>query len=206
MPQLFSRLRPVFLFLILVVAGGCAKVYHKIEPASIPLARSEINQYGLEMSHYYDLLALRGNKRLAKKERRKDIKLLVVSITNHNDFSINVRRELEFVVDGNPIVLLPQQELYQSLKQRGLFYLLYAFVILPVDISSSNRVIIPIGLPFAAYNVAVALRANNRLLEELTIYDIQNRILAAGETITGIIGIQSEGVPYLDVRLKQFTD
>ena len=187
-------------------SGGCAKVYHKIEPTRIPLARSEVNEYGLEMSHYYDLLALRGNKRLAKKERRKDIKLLVVSLTNHNDFSINVRKELEFIADGQPIETLPQQELYHSLKQRGLFYLLYAFVILPVDINSGNRVIIPLGVPFAAYNVAVALRANNRLLEELTIYDIQNRILAAGETITGIIGIQSEGVPYLEVRLKQFTD
>ena len=149
--------------LILLSMASCAKRYRTINPTTLDFHERSMPNYNLDFDYKYDLLALNGNRRLSKKERRKKFNLVAIKITNNNNFSINVRNEIQFMAQNMPIEVMPTQLLYNKLKQRSLLYALYAFVVFPVQTypvnSSPRTILIPVGLPFAFWNVGVAIKA-----------------------------------------------
>ena len=196
--------RKLIFFLILIQPVSCAKRYHPVQPQNRGFENIQYND-GIGLSYVYNLLALNDNKKYAKKERRKDIRLIAIKITNHNDFSINVRRDLQFYTYNTPIMPLEAQSTYNALKQTAFLYVLYGFIIIPTqtyNAGNPSNIWIPVGLPFAAWNMGLAFSANNKFRTELEIFNIQNRIIPPGESAVGLIGITDEDFPDLKVRLK----
>lgn len=208
--SLFHKTKQLISGFILVgmvmTVSSCAKKYRAINPTRIDFHERSYPTYRLDFDYKYDMLKLHGNRRLSKKESRKKFHLVAIKITNNNDFSLNVRNDLQLLAYDQPIDLMPTQLLYNKLKQRSLLYALYAFVVFPVTTypvaSTPRTILIPIGLPFAIWNFAVAIKANQNLSMELELFNIQNRILLPGESVIGLIGIQDKEAPALGISLK----
>jgi hypothetical protein len=191
---------------LMMMVSSCAKKYRAINPTRIDFYERSYPTYQLDFDYKYDMLKLNGNRKLSKKESRKNFRLVAIKITNNNDFSLNVRNDIQFMAYGQPMQLMPTQLLYNKLKQRSLFYALYAFILIPLETyptaSTPRTILIPVGLPFAIWNVGVSIKANQNLSMELELFNIQNRILLPGESIIGLIGIQDKEAPALSIGLK----
>ena len=190
---------------MLLQMGSCAKKYYPLTPQNLGYPAGNKTS-GIEVGYLYNLLSLKGNKKYAKKEQRKDLRLVAVKVTNHFDQSISIRRDVQFMANGNPIELVEPQISYNSLKQRAVLYVLYAFIFFRVPNYNSNGTqssfIVPIGLPFAAYNLAVGLGANKKFLMDLEMFNLNSKIIMPGESAIGLISINNVGYPTLTARLR----
>lgn len=199
---MFNKMIVAFL---LIFSMSCAKKYYPLEPQSLGFRAGDTIS-GIEVGYEYNLLGQKGNRRYSKKEQKKDIRLVAVKIINHFDQSINIRRDVQFMANGNPVTLLDPQIAYNRLKQRPIFYILYAFVFFRVPTYNSNGTqgsfIVPIGLPFAAYNLAVGFGANKKFLMDMEMFNVNNKIISPGESFVGLISFYSPAYPKLTARLK----
>ena len=98
--QLISRF---ILVGLVITVSSCAKKYRAINPTRIDFHERSYPTYQLDFDYKYDMLKLHGNRRLSKKETRKNFRLVAIKIINNNDFSINVRNELQFMAYDQPI-------------------------------------------------------------------------------------------------------
>lgn len=198
-------LKKIVVCILLLQLVSCAKKYHPLSLQTMGYPGGT-NVSGIEVGYLYNVLSLKGNRRYAKKERRKDIRLVAVKITNHFDHSINVRRDIQFMANGNPVELIEPQIVYNKLKQRAALYVLYAFAFFRVPVNNSNgtqsKIVVPIGLPFAAYNMAVGFGANKKFLMDLEMFNLNSKIVMPGESAIGLISVYNPGYPTLSARLK----
>ena len=196
-----SMLRTLLAGLLIIQLVSCAKRYHPLQPQNLNYQNIQYTD-GIGLSYIYNTLTLDENKKYYKKAKRKDIRLVAVKITNRYDFSVNVRRDLQFFAYNMPIEPLEAQITYNALKQRALLYGLYGFIFIPVNTYNSGKIWIPLGLPFAIWNIGIATGANNKFRTELEVFNIRNKILQPGASAVGLIAIKDDDYPELSVRLK----
>ena len=199
---MFNKMIVAFL---LIFSMSCAKKYYPLEPQSLGFRVGDTSS-DIEVGYEYNLLGQKGNRKYFKKEQRKNIRLVAVKITNHFDHSINIRRDVQFLVNGYTITLLDPQIAYNKLKQRPILYILYAFVFFRVPTYNNNGTqgsfIVPLGLPFAAYNMAVGFGANKKFLMDMEMFNLNNKIISPGESFVGLLSFYYAGYPNLTDRLK----
>ena len=189
-----------------IILSGCASTYKPINPSTLNYNAHDL-QDGIALSYKYDVLRERGNRKYAKKEAKKGVKLIAVKITNNTDSVINVGRDIAFYSGKNQLFLMEPMVVQESIKQNVLAYLPYAlltFVNLSVTNGSSTE-IYPIGLalgPAATIsNMVIAGTANKNLLDELYDYNILSRDIQKGESVYGIIGVRDIGFSPISVRM-----
>lgn len=189
-----------------IILSGCASTYKPINPSTLNYNAHDL-QDGIALSYKYDVLRERGNRKYAKKEAKKGVKLIAVKITNNTDSVINVGRDIAFYSGKNQLFLMEPMVVQESIKQNVLAYLPYAlltFVNLSVTNGSSTE-FYPIGLalgPAATIsNMVIAGTANKKLLDELYDYNILSRDIQKGESVYGIIGVRDIGFSPISVRM-----
>lgn len=191
-----------------ILSGGCAAHYSSINPPSLTYAAHDL-QDGVKLSYKYDVLRESGNKKYARKEYRRGIKLIAIEITNLTDTTINVERDIRFYSGGEPIIPLRPNMIHRLIGQSVLSYLPYILLTsiklnVTMDNSSATTDVYPIGYVLGPGvtigNMVRAAAANRRFRYELNTYDILNTSIPKGETVYGLIGVR--GVGYNPISIK----
>lgn len=179
---------------VLLFFSSCAAGYEAINPSKINYESSTENQ-DIEFSYRYDVLNERGNRKYAKKENLKEIKLVAVKIVNNSSESFLCGDDYFVRANGIKIKVLEPDVSFQYLRQISAGYLFY-ILLTPLQFYSGPSSI-PIGLVLGPVvtigNFGSALSANNRFKEELQKNYVYDQVIEPGDTIYGIIGITKKG-------------
>ena len=197
------------LSIIIVLAGltslfSCASSYHSVRPESIRY-NEPMESNLLDFGYMYNVLSHNGNKKYAKKEIKKGINLVAIRLTNNTGRDLSLRDDIQFIAGGHGVFPIDKEIIRKELKQGVPIYLLYSLIVVQTyrctnfncDISTY-----PVGVFISGLNMIIAGSANKKFSEELAHYDIMDRVLAPGETMYGLIGLQDMGYAPLTVKLK----
>ncbi len=188
---------------------SCASGYKMINPESINyISNNTLNDVTLE--YKYDLL----DKKYAKKELKKGIKLLAVKITNNSDRDLTFGKDIKLTYEnGNEIFVIENEKVFKTLKQSPASYLWY-LLLSPVNLYTSKSTngtqedtsSIPIGLilgpGLAGGNMIAAGSANKKFNTEMLKYNINGTIINKGKTVYGLIGIRTNSFDAIKLKLE----
>lgn len=200
------RLLTLFVLIGMFFLCGCAASYKPIQPERLVYSTTQ-NDENVKFAYRYEVLSFKGNKKSAKKEQKKSIRVVALKIENSGSKTLKLGENLSLYSGDNNIYPMNPETVFKSLRQTVPVYLLYALVTLSiVDCNSitgdCNGTIIPIGIPIAVGNMLVAGSANKNFLDELTGYNILNKEIAPGETAYALIGIPDTGFQPLRLEVK----
>lgn len=147
----------------------------------------------------------------ARREMKKNLSLVALKIVNNSDTAININ-DLKFTCGALlPIQQMEVKDYFNAVKQKPALYWLYSLgaVVYPkpavyrdpvTDIqypkpnnpkkfikNGKQFIPIPIGLPIAAANYAIAYRSNKKMLLDFQLLNLTNRIVQPHDTIQGIL-------------------
>lgn len=188
--------------LLLVIVFGlesCASGYRNIQPTGLRYGFKSMSD-DVVLEYKYDLL----NKKYAKKEIKKGVKLIAIKIVNNSEQDLVFGKDIHLAYEnGTPIYQLTDQQTFKLLKQSPASHLLY-LLLTPVNLyttqTNSNGFgqetnSIPIGLVMgpglAAGNMITAGSANKKFKTDLMENNLNNRTIISGQTAYGLIGIKS---------------
>ncbi|MDD3078664.1 MAG: hypothetical protein PHH37_06135 [Paludibacter sp.] len=187
----------------ILLLSSCAQSYYALSPEKTTyIASNNLNDINL---HYrYDILNESGNRKLSKKEKKQNIKIVAVKIINNTDHIINIGNNAAFFSGNTLIYPMDAISIRNNIKQSVPSYLWY-LLLSPLTFSFNGSDPAPIGLllgpGIAGGNMLVAGTANKSFYNELTKYDILNRDIQVGETVYGIVGFRDLDYVPLSIRL-----
>jgi len=199
------------LFIAITLVTNCASGYKMIAPKTLNyISASETEQVKIE--YKYDLL----DKKYAKKEVKKGVKVVATKITNHSGKDLVFGKDAKLVYENGTEVTIVENELvFKTLKQGTASYLFY-LLLTPINLytyktSSNGGTVatnsIPIGVVLgpglAGGNMIAAGSANKKFKEEMLEYNINGTILKEGETTYGLIGIKANTPESLKLKIEK---
>jgi len=188
---------------------NCASGYQIINPKDINYV-SKHEAKNIKFEYKYELL----DKKYAKKEIKKGIKLVAIKITNNSEEDLIFGKDLTLTFENDSeINIMNNDNVFKSLKQSSASYLFY-LLLTPLNLYttnvSSNGIetnSFPIGLfigpGLAGGNLIAAASANKKFKEELLDYNINGTIIKKGETKHGLIGFKTNSFEALKLKFKQ---
>jgi hypothetical protein len=200
------RVQAVLLAFI-VLFGSCATTYKPVYPSRVNYTTNNL-EGGIAFSYKYDVLRENGNKKYAKKEVSKGLKIVAVRISNFTDRTINVSNDLTFYLGNTPIIPVDPLLAKNTLRQIVPSYLPYLLLtLLRLDVTAGSSFnSYPIGLVLGPGltigNMAVAASANKNFQTELNDQSLFNKDIPKGETVYGLIGIRDVGYSPISLKLK----
>jgi len=190
---------------ITILMGSCASSYKSVQPHRMNYnSKSVSNDVILE--YRYDLL----EKKYAKKENKKGVRLVAVKITNNSEKELTIGQDLKFAYDGgSKAYVMDTDRAFKSLKQSPATYLFY-LLLAPVNLyttkvngSSVETKSFPIGLVvgpgLAIGNMAAAGSANNKLKQQLYGLNVMGMPVAPGQTVSGLVCLKSSSYNSLNL-------
>lgn len=194
------------LFCVTVILSGCAGTYRPVRVNN--LANSSVTEdQGIAMQYKYDVLREAGNKKYAKKELKKNIRLVAVELTNNSDRPVNFKEDIEIYSGNRMIIPLEPAYAKKELKQIAPLYLLWSLLWVTInkcdDQGDCSSTPIPVGAAIGVINTAIAAGANKNLGEELIRYNLLDKVIEPGQTVSGIISIAIESGQPLELRIKE---
>jgi hypothetical protein len=148
---------------------------------------------------------------IAKKEQKKNVSLMAFKIVNKTELPININ-DLQFSCGAAvPIMPVRIEEYYNTVKQKAELYWLYSagFAVYPKPavykdpatliqynkpdnprkfIKKGKQYIpLPFGLPIAAANYGIAYKANKKMLHDIQMLDLTNKVIQPNDSIQGIL-------------------
>jgi len=196
--------------LTIALLSGCASVYKPIYPPRINYTSHDLND-GISLSYKYDVLREKGNRKYARKEEMRNVKVISLKITNNTDSVIGIGKDVSFYSGYKQVFPMEPIVLKKSIKQNAPSYLLYLLLTpLKLSVTTNTNTMDPsietysigyvLGPALALGNLAVAGSANTNLEQELYDYNILNRDINPKETVYGIIGIKGSQYDRLSIR------
>lgn len=194
---------------IVFLLASCASSYKKIDPKSLSYI-SKSSDGNVTLEYKYDLLV----NKYKKKETKNNVKLVAVKITNNSETEYTFGNNLNLSYEnGNSVLLLDTNQTFNIIRQKPASYLWY-LLLLPVQFYSGTTTnaygqtqatnSFPIGLilgpGIAGGNMIAAANANGNLKKDLAEYNIIGKTIKRGETIYGLVSIQSGS--YESLKLK----
>lgn len=196
--------------ILILLVSSCARPYRKINMSAVPFNefRSDQNiSYSIRQGVLYNM----RNFFFARREMKKNLSLVALKIVNNSDTAININ-DLKFTCGALlPIQQMEVKDYFNAVKQKPALYWLYSLgaVVYPkpavyrdpvTDIqypkpnnpkkfikNGKQFIPIPIGLPIAAANYAIAYRSNKKMLLDFQLLNLTNRIVQPHDTIQGIL-------------------
>ncbi len=190
--------------------SSCASGYKMIEPENINyISSNETNN--VVFQYKYDLL----DNKYAKKELKKEVKLVAIKITNNSGKDIMFGKEAKLTYEnGQEIYVMDKDKVYKLLKQSPASYLWY-LLLTPVNLytskpspngyqqeTSSTPIGLILGPGLAGGNMIAASSANNKFKEELFEYNMIGTVIKNGETKYGLIGIETDSFDSLKLKIE----
>lgn len=183
------RLHHIVIFVLIILIGSCARPYRKINMSAIPFKEVRDDNtisYAIKQGVMYNM----KNYHYARKEQKKNISLVALKIINKSDLPVNIN-DMQFTCGATiPITPVKIDEYYNSLKQKAGLYWLYSagVVVYPRPPKGSKKFIpLPFGLPIAAANFGIAKKANKKMLNDIQLLDLTNKVIQPHDSIQGIL-------------------
>ena len=201
-----ARFVHLLLIIFCIFASSCASSYKTINPSSIDFPQSEKDAI---FSYKYNVLKESRNRKLAKKEDKRHMRIIAVKIVNTTDQTLLYGANYKIFSMNREIRLLDPETAAVVVKQRVPTYLLYLlFTPIRMTVTTPDRVsVTPIGLvlgpALAGRNMAVAASSNKRFRKELIASSIIERPIPPGETFYGLIAIQDNQFMPLTLNLAK---
>jgi hypothetical protein len=186
--------------------SSCASTYKSLRPTSSYFGNEEeVN--GVKFSYKQGILAETRNKKYAKREVSKAVKVVSVKIVNNSNKNLIIGQNAKFYTGNSELRLIEPGTIHQQLKQGVPIYLLY-LLLSPIQLTTGSSTInnngtissgntTPIGLIIGPGvtigNMAVAGSANQNFLRELNEFNLINKTIAPGQTVFGLIGVNDIG-------------
>jgi len=199
-------IKTLFLCIAICTLTSCASAYKMINPESINYVSTNTTE-NVKLEYKYDLL----NKKYAKKETKKGVKVVALKITNNSEEDLMFGRDLKITYENNTEVLvLENDQVFKTLKQSTASYLFY-LLLTPMNLytsssSTGEQNSAPIGLVIgpglAGGNMIVASSANKKLKTEILNYNINGTVIKKGETKHGLIGIETNSFDSLKLKVE----
>lgn len=193
------------LFIAISTLTNCASGYKMIEPKSINyVSTNETDNVKLE--YKYDLL----DKKYAKKEVKKEVKLVAIKITNNSEKDLMFGRDAKLTYEnGTEIFVMENEKVFKTLKQSPASYLWY-LLLTPMNLyttengeqTSSTPIGLAVGPGLAGGNMIAAGSANKKFKTEMLEYNINGTLIKKGETKYGLIGIKSDSFDALKLKIE----
>lgn len=200
-----NLLKTIFLGIAIISLTSCATGYKATDPATtLYYQMNETKEATL--SYKYDIL----KSKYSRKEDRKDIHLIAAKITNTSDRDLVVGKDVFFASENGEIkTILEPEYVYKKLKQlpgTHFFYLLLTPVNLYVHNGPNSTTTIPIGYAIgpglSLGNFLKAKKANNKFKENINEYFIEGATIKAGETVSGLVGLETTPREPLTIVVK----
>ncbi|WP_020531676.1 hypothetical protein [Flexithrix dorotheae] len=188
-------------FQIILILSSCASGYTTINPANI-YYQSSSDHGSVSFAYKYEVLNERGNKKYAKKEVKKGIKLVAIKVENHSNEDLVFGKDYVVYSGDRPVNLLESSFIHSQLKQGVPIYLLY-LLLTPMQFTSneeSTHIGLVIGPGITLGNMIGAGTANANFKKELENNLLNNREIKSGETVYGLIGIVDNGYNQLTLK------
>lgn len=207
-------IRISLLLVFTMLLYSCASGYKKIDPKTVYYA-SKSMESNILLEYKYDLL----DKKYKKKETRNDIKLIAVKITNNTEKDIIFGNDFKLTYEnGTELNVIETEKLFKTIKQSPASYLWY-LLLSPIQLYSGTTTTyngsytetkpansFPIGLivgpGLAAGNMINASSANKKFKDELIEFDINGKTIKKGETVYGLIGLNSNSYDSIKVKAQ----
>ncbi len=200
------------LLVFVLLLNSCASRYRKINPQTINYLSKNADG-NILLEYKYDLL----EKKYKKNETKNNIKLVAVKITNNTEKEVVLGRDFKLVYEnGKEINLIETEKLFKTIKQSPasyLWYLLLSPIKFELKTTTSNnngnpetdsQFSFPIGVilgPVLTFgNMIVAGNSNKNFKKELLDFDLYGKSIKIGETIYGLIGINSNGFDKIIIK------
>lgn len=196
-------------FVAVVLTSCGASSYTSITPKTLNYASANVKN-GVKLEYKYDLL----DKKYEKKETKKGVKVVAVSITNNTDRDLIFGKDLSLSYEnGEDVFLMEPTKTFSSLKQNAasnLLFLLLTPLNLTITKPGPNGAVTnfyPVGLllgpTLAGGNMIIASSANGKFKKDLMDYNLLGSLIKKGETKHGLIGIKSDSYDALQPIVKE---
>lgn len=199
-------LKITFLLIAITSLTSCASGYKMIEPKSINFVSTHETE-NVKLEYKYDLL----NKKYAKKELKRGVKLVAIKITNNSDQDIMFGRDAKLTYEnGTEIFVMENDKVFKTLKQSPASYLWY-LLLTPLNLyttgsngeqTSSTPIGLIAGPGLAGGNMIAAGSANKKFKGEMLEYNINGTVIKKGETKYGLIGIKADSFDALKLKVN----
>lgn len=200
------NLKLMTLVCAIMLTTACASRYKRINPET--LVYNSMHADGeVTLEYKYDVL----RKKYKKQEGKKKVRVVALKITNKSSVDRVVGQDLKLVYqNGSDIPLLDNQSIYKNLKQHPATYLFY-MLLTPVNayVSSgynASTSTIPIGLVIGPGitlgNMLTSSGANRKFRRELEAQSVMGKTVKAGQTLHGVIGINSESYDPIQIKVQ----
>lgn len=177
--------------------SGCASGFRSINPQKMPFSYTE-NTTDVQFSYTYDILSLMGNKKYVKKERKHDMHVVAVRVTNKTQKALIFNENLKLIVGNNQMVPVDPTVVGRAIKQGPWIYLLY----LPLNFTFTTtngygqfenvkETKLPAGLLLSLKNILVVHSANKSFRQELQEFNLMGKTIEPGQTVYGLITLHS---------------
>ena len=162
------------------------------------------------LEYKYDLL----EKKYAKKEEKKDLRLVAIRITNKSGQDLVFGKDVALTYEnGNEIYIMENEKVFRALKQSPASYLWYLLLspvsVYTTDSNGYEENVFPIGLilgpGLTAGNMIASGSANKKFKNELLEYNLNGTLIKNGETKHGLIGIKSNSYDALRLKIKRYS-
>lgn len=194
-----------FLLLSIIALTSCASGYKMIEPKAINYVSTNTNK-DVKLEYKYDLL----DKKYAKKEVKKGVKLVAVKITNNSDADLMFGRDIKLTYEnGQEIIAMENEKVFKTLKQSPASYLFY-LLLTPMNLytssgngeTSSTPIGLVVGPGLAGANMLAAGSANKKFKTELLEYNLNGTVIKKGEVKYGLVGIKSNSFDAIEIKVE----
>ena len=194
----------ILIIAIALFSAGCAASYKQIDPPHLSYLSKNVNKL-VTFEYQYSIL----QPKYAKKEKKFDIRLIAVKITNNtdNDLVFGENAKLYFG-NGSEVLMINKDQVYSNLKQKiwyHLFYLWLSGVSLPSNDPRKTGPLIGllIGPPLAARNILVARSSNSKFKNELNEYYLtRGALLKSKSTVYGLIGVKTRNYEGIVIKVE----
>jgi hypothetical protein len=193
------------LFITISILTNCASGYKMIEPKSINYVSTNEND-NVKLEYKYDLL----DKKYAKKELKKGVKLVAIKITNNSNKDLMFGKDAKLTYEnGTEIFVIENEKVFTTLKQSPASYLWY-LLLTPMNLytaengqqTSSTPIGLVVGPGLAGGNMIAAGSANKKFKTEILEYNINGTLIKKGETKYGLIGIKADSYDSLKLKVE----
>lgn len=205
------KVRYIGVFCLIATVGlftNCASSYKAIHPTIVNYS-NELVTDSISFSYKYDVLWDSGNRKYARKERKRNTKMVAVKIVNHSNKTIVFSKNVKLYASGKLIPVIGKDSLFDEFRQPAGAYILY-LLLTPIHKMSVNfngpTNIFPfgyiVGPVLATFNIMVAAHANSNFKYELDTYSMEDRAIPPGDTVYGLVGIDVNDYLPLTIKLE----
>lgn len=205
-----KTLKIIFLPLCALLLNSCASSYQSINPAGLNYVSKNTNS-GVTFEYKYSLL----DKKYAKKEYKNNVKLIAIKITNNTERDLVFGRDITLTYENDAMLYVMEKEtVYRTLKQSPASYLWY-LLLSPTQFTKTQTnsygytqttSSFPIGLilgpGLAGGNMIAASSANKKFNTDLNDYNINGKNIKKGETVYGLIGVNSTNFDSIKIKVS----